>query len=221
MVKIEKWLNHEIRFVNKDTEWQAIAKDIADALEYSDTNKMLKRINKEYQSSYLVTDKDISKIREYHQNGGHLKKFTNHNYTTLTELGIYQAIMRSNKPQAKEFQEWIYTTIQNMRQDQGLEQYQAFKMLDKEHQRKAMQQLKDGLIKPTKEHYIKANLITNKALKLFYKLDKVPNKKDLTTEQLAKREEILNATIKLIITKETLQLDNLHVSKVIYQKYSN
>ena len=74
MVKVEKWLNHEIRFVNKDTEWQAIAKDIADALEYSDTNKMLKRINKEYQSSYLVTDKDISKIREYHQNGGHLKK---------------------------------------------------------------------------------------------------------------------------------------------------
>ena len=48
-----------------------------------------------------------------------------------------------------------------------------------------------------------------------------PSKKDLTTEQLAKREEILNATIKLIITKETLQLDNLHVSKVIYQKYSN
>ena len=40
MVKVEKWLNHEIRFVNKDTEWQAIAKDIADALEYSDTNKM-------------------------------------------------------------------------------------------------------------------------------------------------------------------------------------
>ena len=94
-------------------------------------------------------------------------------------------------------------------------------MLDKEHQRKAMQQLKDGLTKPTKAHYIKANKITNKALKLFYKLDKTPSKKDLTTEQLAKREEILNATIKLIITKETLQLDNLHVSKVIYQKYSN
>ena len=169
----------------------------------------------------MITDEDISKIQEMHGNGAYIENFSNRNYTTLTELGIYKAIMRSNKPQAKAFQDWIYTTIQKMRQAQGLEQYQAFKMMDKEHQRKAMQQLKDGLTKPTKAHYIKANKITNKALKLFYKLDKTPSKKDLTTEQLAKREEILNATIKLIITKETLQLDNLHVSKVIYQKYSN
>lgn len=221
MIKVERWLNRDIRFVCNGNEWQAIAKDIADALEYSDANKMLKRIERKYQDSYKPSDEDILKIKDDHQNGGQFEKFNNYNYTTLTELGIYKAIMRSNKPQAKAFQDWIYTTIQKMRQAQGLEQYQAFKMLDKEHQRKAMQQLKDGLTKPTKAHYIKANKITNKALKLFYKLDKTPSKKDLTTEQLAKREEILNATIKLIITKETLQLDNLHVSKVIYQKYSN
>lgn len=218
MIKVERWLNHDIRFVSNGNEWQAIAKDIADALEYSTNNRMLERIERKYQDSYLITDEDISKIQEMHGNGAYIENFSNRNYTTLTELGIYKAIMRSNKPQAKAFQDWIYTTIQKMRQAQGLEQYQAFKMMDKEHQRKAMQQLKDGL---TKAHYIKANKITNKALKLFYKLDKTPSKKDLTTEQLAKREEILNATIKLIITKETLQLDNLHVSKVIYQKYSN
>ena len=156
-----------------------------------------------------------------HGNGVYIENFSNRNYTTLTELGIYKAIMRSNKPQANEFQEWIYNTIKQIRQAQGLEQYQVFKLMDKEHQKKAMQQLKDGLNKPTKAHYIKANQITNKALKLLYNLDKTPSKKDLTTEQLAKREEILNATIQLIITKETLKLDNLHVSEMIYQKYTH
>lgn len=220
MIKIERWLSHDIRFVKKDDEWQAIAKDIADALEYSDANKMLKRIERKYQDSYKPSDEDILKIKDDHQNGGQFEKFNNYNYTTLTELGIYKAIMRSNKPHANEFQEWIYNTIKQIRQAQGLEQYQVFKLMDKEHQRKAMQQLKDGLNKPTKAHYIKANQITNKALKLLYNLDKTPSKKDLTTEQLAKREEILNATIQLIITKETLKLDNLHVSEMIYQKYT-
>lgn len=221
MIKVERWLNHDIRFVKKDDEWQAIAKDIADALEYSTNNRMLERIDKKYQDSYLITDEDISKIQEMHGNGVYIENFSNRNYTTLTELGIYKAIMRSNKPQANEFQEWIYNTIKQIRQAQGLEQYQVFKLMDKEHQKKAMQQLKDGLNKPTKAHYIKANQITNKALKLLYNLDKTPSKKDLTTEQLAKREEILNATIQLIITKETLKLDNLHVSEMIYQKYTH
>lgn len=220
MIKVERWLSHDIRFVKKDDEWQAIAKDIADALEYSTNNRMLERIDKKYQDSYLITDEDISKIQEMHENGVYIENFSNRNYTTLTELGIYKAIMRSNKPQANEFQEWIYNTIKQIRQAQGLEQYQVFKLMDKEHQKKAMQQLKDGLNKPTKAHYIKANQITNKALKLLYNLDKTPSKKDLTTEQLAKREEILNATIQLIITKETLKLDNLHVSEMIYQKYT-
>lgn len=220
MIKVERWLSHDIRFVKKDDEWQAIAKDIADALEYSDANKMLKRIERKYQDSYKPSDEDILKIKDYHQNGGQFEKFNNYNYTTLTELGIYKSIMRSNKPQANEFQEWIYNTIKQIRQAQGLEQYQVFKLMDKEYQKKAMQQLKDGLNKPTKTHYIKANQITNKALKLLYNLDKTPSKKDLTTEQLAKREEILNATIQLIITKETLKLDNLHVSEMIYQKYT-
>lgn len=112
MIKVERWLNHDIRFVSNGNEWQAIAKDIADALEYSDANKMLKRIERKYQDSYKPSDEDILKIKDDHQNGGQFEKFNNYNYTTLTELGIYKAIMRSNKPQAKAFQDWIYTTIQ-------------------------------------------------------------------------------------------------------------
>lgn len=129
MIKVERWLNHDIRFVSNGNEWQAIAKDIADALEYSTNNRMLERIERKYQDSYLITDEDISKIQEMHGNGVYIENFSNRNYTTLTELGIYKAIMRSNKPQAKAFQDWIYTTIQKMRQAQGLEQYQAFKNL--------------------------------------------------------------------------------------------
>lgn len=103
MIKVERWLNHDIRFVSNGNEWQAIAKDIADALEYSTNNRMLERIERKYQDSYLITDEDISKIQEMHGNGVYIENFSNRNYTTLTELGIYKAIMRSNKPQAKDF----------------------------------------------------------------------------------------------------------------------
>lgn len=64
MIKVERWLNHDIRFVSNGNEWQAIAKDIADALEYSTNNRMLERIERKYQDSYLITDEDISKFKK-------------------------------------------------------------------------------------------------------------------------------------------------------------
>jgi prophage antirepressor-like protein len=82
----------------------------------------------------------------------------------LNELGIYRLIMRSNKPEAEAFQDWVYDIIETLRRDVlKLKEYEAFRLMDKEHQKAAMKRLNDSLREPVKVDYIKANAIADKA----------------------------------------------------------
>lgn len=53
--------------------------------------------------------------------------------------------MRSNKPEAVDFQDWICDLLIELRQSTGLKGYEAFRMLDKEKQKEAMDNLKNGI----------------------------------------------------------------------------
>ena len=44
--------------------------------------------------------------------------------------------MRSNKPEAVDFQDWICDLLIELRQSTGLKGYEAFRMLDKENKKK-------------------------------------------------------------------------------------
>jgi len=202
-IKIEKWLNYEIRFVEHNGEWWAVAKDISVALGYRDAHNMTRIID--------TKDKDTHKVSTL----GGIQELS-----IISEFGIYDAVFNSKKKEAKEFKRWIYDIIKSLRQATGLEGFQIFRMLDKEHQKEMMAVLQTNLDNPNKISYIKANTIANKAVSKMFGYNKSIKKEDMSPEMLVKRQVILNDTVELMTVKEKYGID-LSVSKNIYNKHTN
>lgn len=199
-MKVENWNNHDIRFVEVDGEWVAIAKDVADALGYSDTKQMTKRVPEKYTWTVVL------------QVQGQGRKSL-----ALTEFGIYKAIFGSHKPEAEKFQEWVFETIQALRKSTGLEGFEIFRMMDKQHQKEAMTRLQKGLKQSTSVSYIKANTIANKAVSTKFGYPKMVKKDAMTPEMLVQREPILDDVVQLMKINDEYEL-GLSVSKTIYSK---
>ena len=197
-MKTEEWNNHIIRFVQWNGEWVGIAKDISDALGYRDANSMTRKLDKKYSVYAKMAD-------------------MNQKYLALTEFGIYKAIFNSKKPEATEFQEWVFNMIKQLRESAGIEGFQVFRMMDKKHQKKMMSNLNQSLSKPCPRDFIKANTITNKAVSTLNGYPKMIKKGDMTPEMLLQREPILKDAVDLMSTKEKFDLD-ISVSKTIYRK---
>ncbi|MFZ8765674.1 BRO-N domain-containing protein [Enterococcus diestrammenae] len=195
-MKTENWNGHEIRFVNINDEWWAVAKDVAEALGYPETNAMTKRLEK----SDLMSDK---------LSGMNMKS------VLVNEFGIYDAVFGSHKKEAKEFKRWIFDIIKELRQSTGLEGFQVFRMLDKEHQKSAMQNLKKSLRNPVRVDFIKANVIANKAVSNKHGFPKMIKKAEMTPDMLVERQEILDSTVELMGIKDRYGL-KLSVSEEIY-----
>jgi len=86
--------NSQVRVVVENgIEW-FVAKDVADALEFSDTNAMTKRLDSDDVSS--CTDKTSGQVRTL---------------TTINESGLYQAILGSKKKEAKAFKKWVTSEV--------------------------------------------------------------------------------------------------------------
>ncbi len=198
-LKVENWNGNLIRFVGNGDDWKAIATDISQALDYTSTNHMLRRIPKKYQFKKLVPRNGIS---------GQGRVFT-----LLTEPGIYKAVFGSHKPEAEQFQDWVYSVIQQLRKQAGLQGYQAFRMLDKQVQKQAMARL-DAY---NEVDYIKANSITNKAIANKYGLPKMISKREMTPEMKKARPAVLNDVVDLMNIKRRFGLD-FSVSQTIYSK---
>lgn len=200
MIKTEIWNGHEIRFVEKEPgDWWAIAKDVADALGYSETNAMTRHLKKKFLTSVKLTD-------------------MNQRFTAISEFGIYKAIFKSEKPEAEEFQEWVFDVIKALRETTGLEGFQVFRMLDKDHQKEAMKELGKSFESPTKVNFIKANTIANKAISTKHGHPKMIKKKDMSPEMLVERQPVLDDTVRLMSVSEEFGL-GVSVSEEIYKKY--
>src|SRR5690606_37886407 len=113
-----------------DGEWWAIAKDVSDALGYQNSPLMTRRLDKDEKNTIRLT---------------HSNRRGNPNVTIISEIGIYEAIFGSELSEAKEFRKWVKDTIKQLRQATGLEGFQIFRMMDKEHQKEAMRKLRDSL----------------------------------------------------------------------------
>lgn len=198
-IKTETWLSHEIRFVEIEGEWWGIAKDISDALCYSSTAAMTRHLK-----SKFLTHVKLAGM--------------NQKFTAISEQGIYKAVTRSQRPEAEEFEDWLFGVIKTLRQSSGLEGFQIFRMLDKEHQKETMAKLHQSLLEPTRVNFIKANTIANKAVSSRYGHKTMLKKNQMTPEMLIEREPILADTVDLMIAKEKFRLD-LSVSKKVYEKY--
>ncbi|WP_200893542.1 Bro-N domain-containing protein [Paenibacillus terrae] len=201
-IRTETWLGHSIRFIEKvPGEWWAIAADIAEALGYERGRDMLRKLKSTQKGAHLMSTL-----------GGRQE------VSIISETGIYKVIMRSRRKEAEEFEDWVLETIRTLRQSTGLEGFQIFRMLDKDHQKEAMQKLRSSLKKPVRVDFIKANTIANKAVSSKYGHPKMIKKDRMTPDMLVSRQEILEDTVDLMGTKERFGLD-IAVSQTIYDKH--
>lgn len=204
-IKTELWNGHTIRFVWKDNDWWAVAKDVADALAYTNARKAV--------ADHVETaDKNTVTIRDGIQG--------NPNMTIVSEFGIYDLVFSSHMPEAKTFKRWVYTMLKSLRQATGLEGFEVFRMLDKQHQKAAMQRLQTALQTPDKVDYIKANTIADKAVSTRYGYTKMLKKAAMSPQILADRQSILDDAVNLMALNDKYNL-NLSVSQTIYAKQGN
>lgn len=194
-MKIENWNGNKIRFVDVNGEWWAVAKDVATALGYAQTQNMLKHVPKQYLISSILHGMNAKNV-------------------LISEFGIYKAVFSSHKPDAEAFQEWVFNVIKELRESAGLE---IFDLLDKVHQKQAMHRLSSALKQPDRADMIKANTIANKAVSNKHGYPKMVKKGDMTPDVLKDREAILNDTVELMVLKDKYNL-NLSVSQIIYDQ---
>ncbi|PCH13835.1 hypothetical protein A9Y57_00469 [Streptococcus parauberis] len=199
-MKIEHWNGYNIRFVEHNGEWWAVLADIAKALNLR-TDKVKSRLENDHLSKVTIID-SMRRKQEV---------------LIVNEFGIYEAIFSSRKLEAKSFKFWVFETIKQLRQATGLEGFEVFRMLDKEHQKEAMARLINSLGRVSKKDLIKANTITNKAVSNMFGYSKMIKKSEMTPDMMVAREVILDDTIELMGIKEKFGL-NISVSESIYNK---
>lgn len=198
--KNEQWNGHSIRFVEHNGEWWAVLADIAKVLEL-EQRFIKRRLEDDVFSKHPITD-NLGRQQEM---------------LIVNEFGIYETIFSSRKPEVKAFKLWVFETIRQLRQVTGLEGFEVFRMLDKEHQKQAMTRLSEGLEQVSSKDLIKANTIANKAVSNMYGLPKMVGKSQMTEPMLKDREPLLEDTVELMLVKEKYDL-NISISDIIYSK---
>ncbi|WP_419795767.1 BRO family protein [Staphylococcus equorum] len=203
----KSYFDNDIRFIAKNGEYWAVASDIAKILGFRDSHSAVRVLPEHVRGTLKVrTTSDKTKARNYQD------------YTVINEKGIYRLVMRSNKPEALSFQDWICDLLVGLRQATGLKSYESFRMLDKIHQIDVMDLLNNNYNDITKRVFIKANSIANKAVSSIYGYEKMIGKSAMTQEMLQLRQIILNDTVQLITTAQKFELE-ISISQQIYNKY--
>lgn len=199
-IRVENWNGYNIRFVDLNGEWWAVLADVCKPLG-------------------LRSDNVRVSLGDVHCNTGVIFDSIGRQQEMLIvdEIGIYKTIFRSRKPEAEAFQDWVFNVIKYLREQTGLEGFEVFRMMDKEHQKQAMTRLHNGLSAPIDVDYIKANTIANKAVSNKYGYPKMVKKEDMTPQMMKDREPIVDETVDLMITKERYGLD-FSVSDAIYNR---
>lgn len=204
MEKLEQWNGHSIRFVEHNGEWWAVLVDIAKALDLKP-----KYVKERLSDEVVLTDHVLDSLGRKQE------------MLIVNEFGIYETIFSSRKPEAKAFKVWVFEIIKQLRQQSGLEGFQAFRMLDKQHQKNAMTLLSNGFQEVNKEakpkDMMKANTIANKAISNKYGYPKMVKKSEMTEPMLRDREQTLDETVELMLVKERYGL-NFSVANTIYNK---
>ncbi|HEO5484318.1 TPA: Bro-N domain-containing protein [Streptococcus agalactiae] len=199
-MRTETWNGYDIRFVEHQGEWWAVLADICHALDLKP-----KRVKERLVDEVVSTDHVADSLGRQQE------------MLIVNEFGIYDTIFSSRKPEAKSFKFWVFETIKQLRQATGLEGFEVFRMLDKEHQKEAMARLTNSLDRVSKKDLIKANTISNKAVSNKFGYSKMVKKSEMTPDMLVAREMILDDTVELMGIKEKFGL-NISVSESIYNK---
>ncbi|MBU7319035.1 MULTISPECIES: BRO-N domain-containing protein [Paenibacillus] len=200
-IRVENWNGHKIRFVERSIgDWWAVLADVTNAMGLI-AKKVKQRLPEEVLSKHHL------------QTSGGIQEML-----IVNEYGIYETVFESRKKEAKEFKRWVYEMIKHLRQATGLEAFQVFRMLDKDHQKEAMSKLRSSLQHPVRVDFIKANTIANKTVSSMFGYPKMVKKEVMTPDMLVRRQQVLDDTVNLMSVTEKFGLD-LSVSEKVYGKY--
>jgi prophage antirepressor-like protein len=247
-IKIEKWNGHSIRFILREKEWWAVAKDVADALGYENNRDAVKKHCKNAKTIRVKTCDVAKRYVTYEPEALHRpevcdalkqgvtsgtevcdavfyrvtsdkkKARKTQDVLIVNELDMYRLVFHSKMPEAESFQEWVFDLLKELRVTLGLEGFELFRLLDKEQQKAAMKRLHDGLKEPVKVDYIKANTIANKVIATNYGYQKMIPKEVMNEAMLAERESMLADIVELMNVQDRFNLE-LSISQTIYEKY--
>ncbi|MFS1526237.1 Bro-N domain-containing protein [Microbulbifer sp. 2304DJ12-6] len=86
--------SHTVRVLNVDGEARFVATDVAEALNYRDAANMARNLDSDEKGTQIVSTP-----------GG------DQELLTISESGLYHAVLKSRKPKAQEFRRWITSEV--------------------------------------------------------------------------------------------------------------
>lgn len=145
-IRVENWCGYSIRFVEHDGAWYAVLKDICDALGLRTDNTKL-RIDSLHLRKLAVECLETSK----HYDIGVRSKGDNLTRSMLCvdEAGIYQALSRSTRLEARQFIDWFTHSLVSLRKAVGLESYEALRLTESSIQEAISKKIDIPFVEPT------------------------------------------------------------------------
>jgi len=127
-MRTENWQGQEIRFVEVDGEWYAILKDICDALDLR-TDKVASRLDSDMVKRVVVevSNNPSKGVRSRGDN-------ETRRMLVVNEIGIYESLFASRRPEARQMRRWTATVLQKLRTHVGLQGYEVMRMTETEVQ---------------------------------------------------------------------------------------
>ena len=107
MIRTENWCGHNIRFIEIDGEWLAILKDICDALNLR-SKDVSQRLDPSMIKKVKVSKDGSNDVRSRGYNN-------TRSILAINELGIYECVFASSRPEARKFRRWSATVMQKIR----------------------------------------------------------------------------------------------------------
>lgn len=126
--RIETWNGYNIRFVEYNGEWWAVLKDICNALGLK-TFKVSQRLESNMMMKVNIDTSDIPS--KYNRSRGDNKV---RQMLVVNELGIYESLFASRRPEARKFRVWTASVLRKLRGYVGLQGYEALRLTEEDVQ---------------------------------------------------------------------------------------
>ena len=126
-MRVENWNGYRIRFVEHEGEWWAVLKDICKALDLR-TFKVAERLDPSMMTKVRMESCDIPS-----RNATSRARKTQ-DMTVVNEIGIYEALFASRRPEARKFRIWTSSVLRKLRSYVGLQGYEALRLTEEDIQ---------------------------------------------------------------------------------------
>lgn len=101
---------YNVRIINLEGELWFVASDVASALDYRDAGNMVRNLDDDERATYNMSTLDESQKMNTTHNVSSIQR-GNPNVVIINESGLYSAILKSRKPEAKKFKKWVTSEV--------------------------------------------------------------------------------------------------------------